>query len=424
MMETALLFAVGVAVAMAVVAGLAWKKVVAEAARREAERVAAGEREKGLIAELATERAKGVHLAEALERERTEAKALAERLRDQFRLVAGEILEDKAKRLTEEGKASMTTLLAPLREQLEGFRKKVEEVHESETRQVSGLEAVVRELSQKSEGLGKEARSLATALRSDSKRQGRWGEITLERILEESGLQKGLEYAMEAQLTDDQGRPLKGGGETKMRPDAVITLPGERAVIVDAKVSLTDFVAMAETEEETAQAECLKRHVASVKRHIQELRGKAYDDYRASLDFVLMFIPSEAAYMAALHGDPGLWQTAYAQRIVLVTPSTLMLSVRIIHDLWKREQQDRNIHAILERGSALYEKFVTFTETLSKVGENIAKAQDSYDQALRQLSSGPGNLVRQTETLRALGVKSQKALPNVMLANANDGETP
>jgi len=387
----------------------------AEKARLREELAGALARERELIAALATERTKATHLSEGLEKERAEIQTLTERLSGQFRLLAQEILEDKAKRFSETGKAGMTELLVPLREQLEGFRKKVEEVHESETRQVSGLEAVVRELSQRSEGLGKEARSLATALRSDAKRQGRWGEIKLERILEESGLQKGLEYQLEVQLTDDDGKALKGSAETKMRPDAVITLPDNRAVIVDAKVSLTDFVAMAEAEEEGARAEFLKRHVASVKRHIQELRGKAYDDYRSSLDFVLMFIPSEAAYMAALSGEPDLWQGAYNQRIVMVTPSTLMLSVKIIHDLWKREQQERNIQAILERGTALYEKFVGFTEALSKVGEGIAKAQEAYDQATRQLSAGPGNLVRQTEMLRDLGIKSQKTLSPALL---------
>ena len=396
------------------------KEVRAKEVQLREEVAGALERERGLIAALATERARAAHLSEALERERAEMQTLTERLSGQFRLLAQEVLEDKTKRFSETGKASMTELLVPLREQLEGFRKKVEEVHESETRQVSGLEAVVRELSQRSEGLGKEARSLATALRSDSKRQGRWGEIKLERILEESGLQKGLEYQLEVQLTDDDGKALKGNAETKMRPDAVITLPDNRAVIVDAKVSLTDFVAMAEAEEEGARAEFLKRHVASVKRHIQELRGKAYDDYRSSLDFVLMFIPSEAAYMAALSGEPDLWQGAYNQRIVMVTPSTLMLSVKIIHDLWKREQQERNIQAILERGTALYEKFVGFTEALSKVGEGITKAQEAYDQASRQLSTGTGNLVRQTEMLRELGVKSQKTLAPALVAQAGD----
>ncbi|HAP96183.1 MAG TPA: DNA recombination protein RmuC, partial [Chryseobacterium sp.] len=266
-----------------------------------------------------------------------------------------------------------------------------------------------------------DAKKLTRALKGESKTQGNWGEMILESILEKSGLVKGREYFLEHELRDEDNKALfsEFSGK-KMRPDAVVKYPDERNVIIDSKVSLSAFT---ELVDET-DAEIIKikqtQHLHSIKNHIQQLSQKAYDDYGKSLDFVMMFIPSEPAYIAAMQIDQNLWNFAYERRILLLNPSNLITSLKLIADLWKREYQNRNSMEIADRGAKLYDKFVGFVENLEKVGKNIDQAKSSFNDAYKQLSTGNDNLVTQTQKLKNLGIKNKKQLPQSLVDNAEN----
>ena len=236
--------------------------------------------------------------------------------------------------------------------------------------------------------------------------------MILENILERSGLVKDREYFMEHQLTDDQGDPLRSDNEDKkMRPDAVIKYPDNRHVIIDSKVSLNSFTRCLDATDEVTRQQELADHVTCIKKHIQLLSAKGYDDYNKSLDFVMMFIPSEPAYIAALQSDPELWNFAYDKRILLLSPTNLITSLKLIVDLWKREYQNLNANEIAERGAKLYDKFVGFITNLESVGDHLQKAQNKYSEAHKQLTTGNDNLVTQATKLKDLGLKTKKNLP-------------
>jgi len=256
-----------------------------------------------------------------------------------------------------------------------------------------------------------EARNLTTALKGEAKTQGNWGEMILENILEKSGLRKDEEYRMEYQLEDEEGNPLRSEEENKkMRPDAVIQYPDNRSVIIDSKVSLNAFTRyIAATDKQTQDME-LQAHVSAIKNHIISLSTKAYDDYNKSLDFVMMFVPSEPAYIAAMQGDSNLWNFAYDKRILLMNPTNLITSLKLIVDLWKREYQNQNAIEIASRGAKLYDKFVGFVKNLDDVGSHIEKAQGKYNEAYKQLSTGNDNLVLQATKLKDLGIKNKKEI--------------
>jgi DNA recombination protein RmuC len=236
--------------------------------------------------------------------------------------------------------------------------------------------------------------------------------MILESILEKSGLVKGREYFMEYQLMDENGNPLKSDAEgKKMRPDAVIKYPDNRSVIVDAKVSLNAFTRFIASSDAQEQKKEIDAHVAAVKTHIITLSNKGYDDYNKALDFVMMFVPSEPAYIAAMQGDPELWNFAYEKRILLLSPTNLITSLKLIADLWKREYQNQHAHEIARRGALLYDKFVGFVDNLNKVGAKIEEAATAYNNARGQLSNGSGNLLQQATELKNLGLKTKKNLP-------------
>jgi DNA recombination protein RmuC len=253
---------------------------------------------------------------------------------------------------------------------------------------------------------------LTKALKGEAKTQGNWGEMILESILEKSGLVKYREYFMEHQLLDEHGKPMKSDAEDKkMRPDAVIKYPDNRSVIIDAKVSLNAFTRLVAATDAEEQQQERDAHVDAVKAHIISLSKKGYDDYDKALDFVMMFVPSEPAYIAALQGDPDLWNFAYDKRILLLSPTNLITSLKLIADLWKREYQNQNALDIARRGALLYDKFVGFVENLNKVGVKIGEANEAFNNAKGQLSTGQGNLVQQATELKNLGLKSKKELP-------------
>lgn len=353
---------------------------------------------------------------ERLGSQKEEITQLRETFQKEFSLVANKLLEENAQKFSLHSKENLSRLLEPLDKNLQSFRAKVEEVYEKEAQQRFSLGERVKELTELNQQVSKEARNLTEALKSETKTQGRWGEMILESILEKSGLERGREYFMEHELRDDLGQHMLSAKGKKMRPDAVIKYPDNRSVIIDAKVSLTAFVRSVEAQEaETSKAE-LKNHLISIKQHINNLSTKGYDAYDPALDFVMLFIPSEAAYIAAVKEDPDLWSYAYDRRILLLSPTNLITSLKLIVDLWKREYQNLNAKEIAAQGGKLYDKFVGFVTNMEDVGKRLNQAQESFDKAQRQLISGNGNLVGQAQKLKDLGVTSRKEVPSHLLS--------
>lgn len=368
--------------------------------------------------ELASAVADNNALKEKLETQKTEIEELGRKFNLEFENIANKILETKTEKFTELNKNNLKDILDPLGKNIEDFKKVVNETYTTESKERFSLGEKVKELAELNQQISKEARDLTRALKGEAKTQGRWGEMILETILEKSGLRKGEEYFMEYQLTDEQGNPLRSDAEgKKMRPDAVIKYPDNRNVIIDSKVSLNAFTRYIETEDPEIQKKELADHVSAVKNHIIALSTKGYDDYDKSLDFVMMFIPSEPAYIAALQGDPDIWNFAYEKRILLLNPTNLITSLKLIVDLWKREKHNRNALEIADRGAKMYDKFVGFVANLEDIGKNLTKAQASYNESYKQLTSGSDNLVLQATKMKNLGLKAKKNLPDELVQN-------
>jgi DNA recombination protein RmuC len=362
--------------------------------------------------ELATTKANLSSLTEKLDTQKEEMKKLNEQFSKEFENIANRILDEKTEKFTNTNKTNIETLLKPLGENLDKFKAKVEEVYDKEAKERFSLGEKVKELAELNQVISEEAKNLTRALKGESKTQGRWGEMILESILEKSGLVKDREYFMEHQLLDEEGKPILSDAEgKKMRPDAVIKYPDNRSVIIDSKVSLNAFTRYLDSTDSEIQKIELAAHVSAIKTHIVALSSKGYDDYNKALDFVMMFIPSEPAYIAAMQGDPDLWNFAYDKRILLLNPTNLITSLKLIVDLWKREYQNQNAIEIADRGAKLYDKFVGFVDNLKGVGDNLSKAQGKYDEAFKQLSTGNDNLVLQATKLKNLGLKPKKELP-------------
>lgn len=364
------------------------------------------------IQRLASETANNEALQEKLKTQKEEIEALNKKFSLEFENIANRILETKTEKFTELNKANLNSILEPLGKNITEFKTKVEEVYQKESEQRFSLGERVKELSELNRKISEEANNLTRALKSESKTLGGWGEMILENILERSGLVKDREYFMEYQLLDEKGDPLRSDNEDKkMRPDAVVKYPDNRHVIIDSKVSLNSFTRCLDATDEVTRLRELADHVTCIKKHIQSLSAKGYDDYNKSLDFVMMFIPSEPAYIAALQTDPELWNYAYDKRILLLSPTNLITSLKLIVDLWKREYQNLNANEIAERGAKLYDKFVGFIENLEAVGEHLQRAQNKYGEAHKQLTTGNDNLVTQATKLKDLGLKTKKSLP-------------
>jgi DNA recombination protein RmuC len=374
---------------------------------------------------LATAKANNEALNEKLQTQRDEMEALGKKFNTEFENIANKILETKTEKFTELNKTNLTSILEPLGKNITEFKTKVEEVYDKESKERFSLGEKVKELAQLNKVISEEAHNLTRALKSESKTQGGWGEMILENILERSGLVKDREYFMEHQLLDENGIPMKSDSEDKkMRPDAVIKYPDNRNVIIDSKVSLNAFTRCIAAMDEESRLNELSEHISCIKKHIISLSAKGYDDYNKSLDFVMMFIPSEPAYIAALQGDPDLWNFAYDKRILLLSPTNLITSLKLIVDLWKREYQNQNALEIAERGAKLYDKFVGFVANLDDVGEHLEKAQGKYSEAYKQLSTGNDNLVLQATKLKGLGLKTKKELPKEIVNTAIGNELP
>jgi DNA recombination protein RmuC len=337
-------------------------------------------------------------------------------LSDQFKTLATEILEEKSKRFAEQNQQNLGTLLDPLRTQLNEFKGKVEEVYVKEGQQRFALSEQVKQLMELNKTLSNDANNLTKALKGSAKTQGNWGELILERVLEASGLEKGRVYHVQVSQRDAEGN--------LQQPDVVIDLPQERKLVVDAKVSLLayDRYASAEADEERALA--VRQHLDSVRAHIKGLSNKNYQALYGvkSLDMVVMFVPIEPAFMLAVTHDESLFMEAWQKNVLLVSPSTLLFVVRTIAHLWRQEAQTRNAQEIAKRGAELYDKLSAFVGDLQKVGAKLKDAQSAYDEAEKRLSTGKGNVIRQAQMLKELGVKSTKALPNALVDAAHDAD--
>lgn len=350
-----------------------------------------------------------------------EVLAMQETAKTEFKNIANSILEEKTEKFTLQNQTNLKTILDPFQEKITELKNRVNETYDKESKERFSLAEKVKELAELNQQISDDAKKLTRALKGESKTQGNWGEMILESILEKSGLVKGREYFLEHELKDEDNKALfsEFNGK-KMRPDAVVKYPDERNVIIDSKTSLVAFTELVDETNPDIHAIKLSQHLSSIKNHITELSKKAYDDYGKSLDFVMMFIPSEPAYIAAMQADQHLWNFAYDRRILLLNPSNLITSLKLISDLWKREYQNRNSLEIAERGAKLYDKFVSFVESLEKIGKNIDQAKNSYTEAHKQLYFGNDNLILQTQKLKKLGLKNKKNLPTTLVENASN----
>lgn len=372
----------------------------------------AGEQRDAALADSRTLAERVAALRTALDAERRQSGEklglLAEarqQLADQFRALAAEVLDEKSRAAGERHREQLGQLLEPLQQRLAEFRSRVDEVYEREGRDRAALGEQVRQLMSLNRQLSDDAHALTRALKGQVKAQGAWGELILERVLEAAGLRRGSEYELQVSMVDGEGR--------RLQPDAVVRLPEDRLVVVDAKVSLLAWNAHVNAADDAERGQAMRRHVESLRGHVKGLATRAYEQLHGarSPDFVVMFVPVEAAFSAAVAHDDALWQEAWQRNVLIVGPASLLFVVRTVAQLWRQARQDRNAREIAERGAELYDRFVSFAADLDKLGERLRQAGESYDSAWSRLATGRGNLVRQAEMLRELGVKPSKTLP-------------
>lgn len=350
-----------------------------------------------LEAELDSERKQVQNRIESL----NEAK---EALTNQFKNLANEILEDKSRKFTEQNVQQLDVLLKPLQTKLTEFKEQVSNSYEQESRERFALKNEIERLANLNLKMSDEARSLTNALKGDSKIQGNWGELVLESILESSGLRKGEEY-----LVQDSHTQADGG---RLQPDVIVKLPEGRHLVIDSKVSITAYARHTEAVDDAIAKQELLAHIQSIRQHIQGLSAKNYSGIAdlSTVDFVLMFIPIEPAFLSALKASPNLYQEALSKNIILVCPSTLMATLRTVAHLWRQDQQNKNAMEIARQCANLYDKFVGFVEDLEQIGKRLDQAQSSYHDAFNKLKSGKGNLIKAAEKVKELGVKPNKVI--------------
>ena len=336
-------------------------------------------------------------LNKKLEDKLLEQEQAAKLMHEKFENLANKILEQKSNKFTEKNKENIQTLLEPLDKDIRNFRKKIEEMHEKDITQHASLKEFLKNLQITQDKLSQEANNLTNALKGDAKKQGDWGEFILERTLEASGLEKGVEFSMQQSFD-------------RKRPDAIIHLPDNKSIIVDSKVSLTAYERFISSDNEETKRQSIKDHLISVKKHVDELSKKDYSsiDQVNSPDFVILFIPIEPAFGLALKEDRGLYQYAFDRKIVLVTSTTLMATIKTVANLWKLEKQNKNANDIAQRAGLLYDKFVGFIKNLEEIGDSLQKAKSAHEKAIRKISEGPGNLIGQVTKLQKLGVRTEK----------------
>ncbi|HSD13169.1 MAG TPA: DNA recombination protein RmuC [Flavobacterium sp.] len=356
------------------------------------------------------------NLWERNKEQKEEVNRLQEKFTKEFENLANKILEEKTNRFTEQNKENLKNILSPLQDKIQLFEKKVEDTHKESIDYHAALRQQILDLRETNEQMSKETLNLTKALKGDSKMQGNWGELILERVLEKSGLEKGREYDIQQSFVTEGG--------SRVLPDVVINLPDGKKMIVDSKVSLTAYERYINEEEESEKSSFLKEHVASIKRHVEQLSSKNYQDlYQIeSPDFVLLFIPMEPAFALALNEDNSLYNKAFEKNIVIVTPSTLLATLRTIDSMWTNQKQQENAYEIARQAGALYDKFDGFVNDLIKIGKKMDEAKTEYGNAMNKLVEGKGNLVTSVEKLKKMGAKAKKALPENLLVSALEKE--
>ncbi|GAB5528122.1 MAG: DNA recombination protein RmuC [Roseivirga sp.] len=368
--------------------------------------------------ELSQERQRVLDLSNQLTRTQTEYKNLKARLAGQeeeieklnkrfaveFKNLANEILEEKSQKFTTQNKENLTQLLSPLKEKISEFQKRVEDTNKEDVVRSASLAQQIKQLGELNKQITQEAKNLTRALKGDTKAQGNWGEVILERILEKSGLEKGREYETQVSEVSPEGK--------RFQPDVIVRLPESKNIIIDSKVSLVAYERFVNAESEEDQLAQTRLHITSVRNHVKGLGEKSYQNLYGidGLDFVLLFIPVEPAFTLAVQQDPELFNDAYARNIVIVSPATLIATLRTIASIWKQEYQNKNAIEIARQSGALYDKFVAFTEDLKNIGKYLDVTQKAYSEAEKKLSMGKDNLIRKTEKLKQLGAKASKQL--------------
>ena len=346
---------------------------------------------------------------EKITEQKAEIEKLQQKFTKDFELIAGKILEEKSQRFTETNKTNLDQLLNPLKENIKAFEEKVEKVYKSESDERNVLKGEISKLMELNRQISQEAHNLTKALKADTKKQGNWGEIVLDRILEASGLIKGESYSKQSGFTDENGN--------RLLPDVIINLPENKHLIIDSKVSLLAYERLVNCEDDNLKSQHLNEHILSIKNHIKNLCSKNYCDLYGinSPDFVLLFIPIESSFAIAVQHDIELFEFAWNKRVVIVTPSTLLATLKTTASIWKQEQQTRNAIDIATKAGALYDKFVVFINDLKKLGENLDRAKESYSDAFSKLSTGSGNLIGRVENLKKLGAKTSKQIEEKFL---------
>ncbi len=367
-----------------------------------------------LTRELAVVTTDHKNLKEKLAEQKSEISDLQDRFRIEFKNLANEIFEEKSKKFTEQNRSNLDQLLKPLGEKIRDFEKKVEDTYDKEAQQRFSLKEEVKRLAELNKKVAEDAENLTRALKGDSKSQGNWGEMILESVLERSGLVKDREYSVQPSFQGDDGR--------RMQPDVVVSYPGNRSVIIDAKVSLTAYERLVDAASPELREKYLKEHLTSIRNHINELGNKNYlDIYQIqSLDFIMMFLPVEPAYLLAIREDPEIWNYAYDRRILLISPTNLLAALKLIASLWRQEYQNKNALEIARQSGDLLDKFYALLADLNDLGNRLNLTQKSYDDAINKLSEGKGNLIRRAQRIEELGAKTKKKLPDNFESMAGD----
>jgi len=377
-----------------------------------------GERDKvvELNSKLSSLKSDHSNLQQKLIEQKTEIEKLQETFTKEFENLANRIFEEKGKAFTETNKTNLTQILDPLKERIRDFEKKVEESNKENIDRHASLRQQLQMLKDMNQEITKEAKNLTEALKGQSKTQGNWGEFILESILEKSGLVKGREYVVQESITTESGR--------RFQPDVIIKLPENKSIVIDSKVSLVGYEKFVSSENENEKQLALRDHNFSIRSHIKNLASKNYQNlYQLEgLDFVLMFMPIEPAFALAVQQDPQIFNDAFEQNIVIVSPSTLLATLRTIASIWRQENQNKNAFEIARQSGELLDKFTSFVDDLITIGKGLVSTKDNYDKAMNKLVEGRGNLVSRTEKIKQLGAKATKSLPPTLLNRADDLE--